>query len=81
MHCNITHEAELKLKKTSSSEILTFTYNVNNGLDTRMSSHTSVPRPQDSVYYETAIATCSQVVKKNMYNTSQGNNKKFLFIN
>ena len=41
MHCNIRDGAKLQLKKTSSTEILTFIYNENDGLGTTHSPFTS----------------------------------------
>ena len=69
MESDIKAGAELKLIKVSSSEILSFTYNVNEGLDTRMSSYTSVPAFHDTVYYNTAKAVGNTVLKENMYRT------------
>ena len=76
MQCNIRDGAKLQLKRTSSSEILTFTYSVDEGLGTRASSYTSVPTRQDSVYYETARATGNKVLKENMYKMEICENQK-----
>ena len=67
MESGIKAGAELKLVKTSSSEILTFIYNVYAGLGTTMSSYFSDPKLTSHAQYTLGTAMGHTTMKENIY--------------